>query len=108
VLRGGERVVLATAPGPVRRLGIRPRRSNERRGDQLSATIQHMATCNSCQKNEGTVREWQTILIGNDQAGDVPKRIPSKTLCDMCNDEQYPYYKQTRDGGGILSCPHDV
>ncbi len=66
-----------------------------------------MATCDCCHKNEGSVREWQTILVGTDQAGDVPKRIPLKTLCDACNDGQYPYYKQTPDGGSVLTCPHE-
>jgi len=66
-----------------------------------------MAMCECCHRIEGTVREWETVVISTGQVGDIRKRIPSKTLCDGCNDGQYPHYKRTPDGGGILTCPHD-
>jgi hypothetical protein len=65
-----------------------------------------MAKCDCCHKNPGKVREYQSISVGTQ--GDVRKRIPSKTLCDTCNDGQYPHYEPTPDGGSLLTCPHNV
>ena len=62
-----------------------------------------MATCECCQQNEGEAREWQTIMVGTDQ-GDVPKRVPSKWLCEACNDDRLPHF----DGSGVRACPHGV
>ena len=66
-----------------------------------------MATCDCCHKNEGEVREYETLTTGTSE-GDIQKRVPKRTLCDTCNDGQFPYYKPTHDGGEILTCPHDV
>jgi hypothetical protein len=66
-----------------------------------------MPQCHCCHKNEGTVRKWDTIPVGTQQ-GNVPKRVPVETLCDPCNDGQYPYYERTPDGGEVQRCPHNV
>jgi hypothetical protein len=34
--------------------------------------------------------------------------MPLETLCDACNDGQYPYEERTPDGGSIKKCPHDI
>ena len=67
-----------------------------------------MATCQCCHKNEGTVRQWVRKTVGTWPAGNVGKRVSGETLCDVCNDGQYPYYERTLDGGELLICPHRV
>jgi hypothetical protein len=76
---------------------------------RVSPRVSHpgMAECECCRNNPGEVREWETRVIPTNQ-GDVRRRVPLTTLCDTCNDGQFPYHKPTGDGGEILACPHDV
>jgi hypothetical protein len=62
--------------------------------------------CDCCGKAEGTVRETETRTSGTWGPDKVRKRLPTKTLCDTCNDNEpaFPFY----DEGGIRTCPHDV
>jgi hypothetical protein len=75
--------------------------------DRLTTGESHrtMAICDCCQRNEGTVRKWDTIPIGTSQ-GVIERHIPAETLCDTCNDGRFPYYGPT--GIGTMTCPHDV
>ena len=66
-----------------------------------------MATCNCCNKNEGAAREWDTLDIPMNQ-GAARKRVATVWLCDLCNDGQYPFYRERSDGDQILACPHEV
>jgi hypothetical protein len=66
-----------------------------------------MPTCERCHMNEGTGRNWETVSLPSWQ-GDVQRDMPLETLCDACNDGQYPYEERTPDGGSIKKCPHDI
>jgi hypothetical protein len=66
-----------------------------------------MGLCDCCGRNEGFVRTWATTQVDAGE-GRAPKRVPKETLCDACNDGQYPYFTSGDDGTNVLVCPHEV
>jgi hypothetical protein len=86
-------------------LAAAKRKREARERAQKGKTV---ATCNCCQKNEGTDRAWDTMIVPTAQ-GNVRRKVATQTLCDTCNDGRFPHYEPMAGGGGeILSCPHHV
>jgi hypothetical protein len=73
----------------------------------MRCVIERMGNCNCCWKNDGEVRKWRTIVVSTSQ-GDIRKRVEDTRLCDACNDDRFPYYREDASGTQTLTCPHEV